>query len=172
VFNICDGMGIAPDDPRGLTLTGGLPFFGGAGNNYSMHGVAETVAQMRRAPGEFGLVGANGGILSKYSVGVYSTTPVEWKPDRSAALLVRDNNWPIQSVTENADGPGTVETYTVRRDGGRTTGIVIGRLAADDSRFLATTEDDELIALLIDGEPLGRKVRVRSFDYGNRCTLG
>ena len=31
-----------PDDPRGLTLTGGLPFFGGAGNNYSMHGVAET----------------------------------------------------------------------------------------------------------------------------------
>jgi acetyl-CoA C-acetyltransferase len=172
VFNICDGMRIAPDDPRGLTLTGGLPFFGGAGNNYSMHGVAETVAQIRRAPGEFGLVGANGGILSKYSVGVYSTTPVEWKPDRSAALQVRVNNWPIQSVTENADGPGTVETYTVRRDGGRTTGIVIGRLAADDSRFLATTEDDELIALLIDGEPLGRKVRVRSFDYGNRCTLG
>jgi acetyl-CoA C-acetyltransferase len=33
VFNICDGMGIAPDDPRGLTQTGGLPFFGGAGNN-------------------------------------------------------------------------------------------------------------------------------------------
>jgi len=29
VFNICDPMGIAPDDPRGLTLTGGLPFFGG-----------------------------------------------------------------------------------------------------------------------------------------------
>jgi acetyl-CoA C-acetyltransferase len=172
VFNICDGMGIAPDDPRGLTLTGGLPFFGGAGNNYSMHGVAETAAQMRRTPGEFGLVGANGGILSKYSVGVYSTTPVEWKPDRSAALQVRVNNWPIQSVTENADGPGTVETYTVRRDGGRTTGIVIGRLAVDDSRFLATTEDDELIALLIDGEPLRRKVRVRSFDYGNRCTLG
>jgi acetyl-CoA C-acetyltransferase len=137
-----------------------------------MHGVAETVAQMRRAPGEFGLVGANGGILSKYSVGVYSTTPVEWKPDRSAALQVRVNNWPIQSVTENADGPGTVETYTVRRDGGRTTGIVIGRLAVDDSRFLATTEDDELIALLIDGEPLRRKVRVRSFGYGNRCTLG
>ena len=25
VFNICDGLGLAPDDPRGLTVTGGLP---------------------------------------------------------------------------------------------------------------------------------------------------
>ncbi|UXA05937.1 acetyl-CoA acetyltransferase [Mycobacterium sp. SMC-2] len=170
VFNICDGMGIAPDDPRGLTLTGGLPFFGGAGNNYSMHAVAETVGQMRRTPGEFGLVGANGGILSKYSVGVYSTTPAEWKPARSAQAQQQVADWPTESVIERADGVGTVETYTVRRDDGRPTGIIIGRLD-DGSRFLSTTEDDELIALLIDGDPLGQSVRVRSFDYGNRCTL-
>ncbi|MGO9929489.1 MAG: acetyl-CoA acetyltransferase [Mycobacterium sp.] len=170
VFNICDGMGIAPDDPRGLTLTGGLPFFGGAGNNYSMHGVAETVARMRSAPGQFGLVGANGGILSKYSVGVYSANPTEWKPDRGAQLQAQIGGWPTQAVTETADGTATIETYTVRRDSGRLTGIIIGRLA-DGTRFLSTTEDDELIALLTDGDPLGRPVRVRSFDYGNRCTL-
>jgi acetyl-CoA C-acetyltransferase len=170
VFNICDGMGIAPDDPRGLTLTGGLPFFGGAGNNYSMHAVAETVTQMKRTPGQLGLVGANGGLLSKYSVGVYSTTPTAWKPDRSPQLQAQVADRPTQSVTENADGTGTVETYTVRRDDGRPTGIIIGRLD-DDSRFLSTTEDDELIALLTNGDPLGRQVRVRSFDYGNRCVL-
>ncbi|BBZ71721.1 acetyl-CoA acetyltransferase [Mycobacterium paraseoulense] len=170
VFNICDGMGIAPDDPRGLTLTGGLPFFGGAGNNYSMHAVAETVAQLRSAPGEYGLVGANGGILSKYSVGVYCSTPAEWKPNRSAQAQQQVADWPSVPVTEHADGVGTVETYTVRRDDGRPTGIVIGRLD-DGSRFLSTTEDDELIALLIDGDPVGHSVRVRSFDYGNRCTL-
>ena len=170
VFNICDGMGLAPDDPRGLTLTGGLPFFGGAGNNYSLHAVAETVAQMRRTPGEFGLVGANGGILSKYSVGVYSTAPAPWRPDRSAQAQERVANWPTEAVTEKADGAATVETYTVRRDDGRPIGIVIGRLD-DGSRFLSTTEDDELIALLIDGDPLGHRVRVRSFDYGNRCFL-
>jgi acetyl-CoA C-acetyltransferase len=170
VFNICDGMGIAPDDPRGLTLTGGLPFFGGAGNNYSMHAVAETASRMRSTPGQFGLVGANGGLLSKYSVGVYSTTPTEWKPDRSPQLQAQVAGWPTQSVTENADGTGTVETYTVRRDDGRPTGIIIGRLD-DGSRFLSTTEDAELIALLTDGDPLGRRVRVRSFDYGNRCVL-
>jgi acetyl-CoA C-acetyltransferase len=170
VFNICDGVGIAPDDPRGLTMTGGLPFFGGAGNNYSMHAVAETVARMRSTPGQFGLVGANGGILSKYSVGVYSTTPTPWKPDSSAQLQAQVADWPTQSVTENADGPATVETYTVRRDSGRLTGIIIGRLA-DNSRFLSTTEDEELIALLTDDDPIGRTVAVRSFEYGNRCTL-
>jgi acetyl-CoA C-acetyltransferase len=165
-------LGIAPDDPRGLTLTGGLPFFGGAGNNYSMHGVAETVARMRSAPGQFGLVGANGGIMSKYSVGVYSAAPAEWKRDRSAQLQAQIRQATTQKVTEHADGRGTIETYTVRRDGGRLTGIIVGRLDADGTRFLATTEDDDLIALLTDGDPLGQPVSVRSFDYGNRCALG
>jgi acetyl-CoA C-acetyltransferase len=172
VFNVCDGMGIAPDDPRGLTLTGGLPFFGGAGNNYSMHGVAETVVKTRSAPGQFGLVGANGGIMSKYSVGVYSATPVVWRPDRSAQLQAQIHRAPSQPVTERADGPATIETYTVRRDSGQLTGIIVGRLDEDDSRFLATTENEDLIALLTDGDPLGRRISVRSFDYGNRCALG
>lgn len=171
VFNICDGLGIAPDDPRGLTLTGGLPFFGGAGNNYSMHAVAETVARMRSKPGQFGLVGANGGVQSKYSVGIYSTEPAPWRADRSMQLQAEIDRRPTVAVTENADGLGVIETYTVRRDAGRLTGIIVGRLVADDSRFLATAEDDDLIALLTDGDPLGTSVRVESFDYGNRCAL-
>jgi acetyl-CoA C-acetyltransferase len=171
VFNVCDGMGIAPDDPRGLTLTGGLPFFGGAGNNYSMHAVAETVSAMRTSPGRYGLVGANGGILSKYSVGIYTTVPTPWQAGRSPALQAEIDARPVEAVTENAEGRGTVETYTVRRDNGKLTGIIIGRLAADGSRFLATTDDDELIALLTEGEPLGESVDVRSYEYGNRCSL-
>ena len=75
VFAVCDDFGLTADDPRGLTLTGGLPYFGGPGNSYSLHGIAETVAAMRDKPGSFGLVGANGGVMSKYSVGVYSTEP-------------------------------------------------------------------------------------------------
>jgi acetyl-CoA C-acetyltransferase len=75
VFNICDGLGLTADDPRGLTLTGGLPFFGGTGNNYSMHAIAETVAPARQAPGSYGFVGANGGVMSKYSAGVYASRP-------------------------------------------------------------------------------------------------
>ncbi|MGH3564068.1 MAG: acetyl-CoA acetyltransferase, partial [Mycobacterium sp.] len=171
VFNICDAFGLAADDPRGLTLTGGLPFFGGAGNNYSMHAIAEAVAATRRAPGQFALVGANGGMMSKYSVGVYSTTPAEWKPDHSRQLQDEADAVGKVAVTERADGPATIETYSVRYDWPTRTGIIIGRLDVDGSRFLATTEDEDLVALLSDGEPLGARITVRALDYGNRCSL-
>ena len=68
------GLGVALDDPRGLTVTGGLPFFGGPGNDYSMHAIA-TLAGRLPAEGGLAYVGANGGLLSKHSVGVYGATP-------------------------------------------------------------------------------------------------
>lgn len=171
VFNICDGLGLATDDERGLTLTGGLPFFGGPGNNYSLHGIAEAVNEMRDKPGQFALVGANGGIASKYSVGIYSTEPADWAPDRSTELQGEVAGYPAVAVTEQADGPATVETYTVRYDWTPHTGIIVGRLDADGSRFLATTDDAALVALLSDGEPLGAAISVRSTEQGNRATL-
>jgi acetyl-CoA C-acetyltransferase len=61
--------------PIPLTVTGGLPFFGGAGNNYSMHAIATMVERLRADPDAFGLVLANGGFLSKEAVGVYSARP-------------------------------------------------------------------------------------------------
>jgi acetyl-CoA C-acetyltransferase len=172
VFVVCDEFGLAADDPRGLTLTGGLPYFGGPGNSYSLHGIAETVARMRDEPGSFGLVGANGGVMSKYSVGVYSTEPAEWVSDRSASLQDDIAALPTVEVTRNADGPATVETYSVRHDWPETTGIVIGRLEADDSRFLAMTTDDALLALMTDGDPLGARISVKSTEDGtNLATL-
>jgi acetyl-CoA C-acetyltransferase len=173
VSNICDGLGLAADDPRGLTVTGGLPFFGGAGNNYSMHAIAETVQQLRATPGGFGFVGANGGTLSKYSVGVYSTTPTEWRADRSPELQAEIDAWPGVEQAVHADGWANIETYTVKqaRDGART-GIVVGRLEADGRRFLAMTMDgdEEMLDLLGHGEPIGARIHVRSFGFGNRVT--
>ncbi|MCH9723097.1 MAG: acetyl-CoA acetyltransferase [Actinomycetia bacterium] len=169
VFNFCDGMELATDDPRGLTLTGGLPYFGGPGNNYSLHAVAETVARMRVAPGAFGLVAANGGIISKYSVGVYSTEPGGWVPDNSARLCAEVADRPRTPVTRLARGDGTVETYTVRYDWPVRTGIIIGRLVSDGSRFLALVDDPDLVELLSVGDPLGVTVRVSPTEQGNRA---
>ncbi|MDV3128918.1 acetyl-CoA acetyltransferase [Mycobacterium sp. 21AC1] len=171
VFNIGDGTGLAADDPRGLTMTGGLPYFGGPGNNYSLHGIAEAVNEMRDKPGQFALVGANGGIASKYSVGIYSTEPADWVPDNSAELIEQVAALPKVAITEQADGAATIETYTVRYDWTPRTGIIIGRLRADGSRFLATTDDEALLALLSDGDPLGASIVVRSTDKGNRASL-
>src|SRR6185369_1581241 len=55
VSNITETLGLSPSDARGLTLTGGLPYFGGAGNNYSMHAIAEAVARVREKPGSHAL---------------------------------------------------------------------------------------------------------------------
>ena len=45
------GLGVALDDPRRLTVTGGLPFFGGPGNNYSMHAIATVADRLRENGG-------------------------------------------------------------------------------------------------------------------------
>jgi acetyl-CoA C-acetyltransferase len=172
VFNICDGLGLAADDPRGLTLTGGLPFFGGAGNNYSMHAIAEAVPRARSAPGSYALVGANGGVMTKYSAGVYSTRPAAWVPDDSAGLQAEVDGWAAPERAHVADGPAVIETYTVKhaRDG-RRTGIVVGRLRRDGRRFLARGDDPDLLDLLATAkEPIGQPVYVRSFGSGNRVT--
>jgi acetyl-CoA C-acetyltransferase len=172
VFNICDGLGLAFDDPRGLTVTGGLPFFGGPGNNYSMHAIAETVQRMRRAPGSYGFVGANGGVMSKYSAGVYSTRPAGWAPDRSASLQAEVDAWAAPDEAVAADGWAVVETYTIvhGRDGGRA-GIVIGRLAAADRRFIARADDALTEVLATAPEPIGQRVHVWSAEAGNRVTV-
>ncbi|NIH85163.1 acetyl-CoA acetyltransferase [Amycolatopsis granulosa] len=165
VFAVCDGLGLAPDDPRGLTVTGGLPFFGGPGNNYSTHAIAETVVRLRDQPGAFGLVGANGGMLSKYSAGVYSTTPAPWRPDRSAELQAALDARPRVPTAIHPDGWATVETYTVQH--AARTAVVIGRLD-DGRRFIASSDDADMLGRLLEGEPIGSRVHVRSFGFGNR----
>jgi acetyl-CoA C-acetyltransferase len=172
VFNICDGLGLEPGDPRGLTVTGGLPFFGGAGNNYSMHAIAETVQRARANPSGYGFVGANGGIMGKYSAGVYSAAAGPWCPDRGAGLQAEIDGWPAPAVARQADGWAAVETYTVKygRDGART-GIVVGRLESDGRRFVARADDGDadMLGLLSEaGQPVGERVYVRSSGSGNR----
>jgi acetyl-CoA C-acetyltransferase len=63
-----------------------------------------------------------------------------------------------------------IETYSVRYDWPVRTGIIVGRLS-DSSRFLATSEDEDLVALLAHGEPLGAAITVRSTEHGNRASL-
>lgn len=173
VSNLADGLGVAHDDPRRLTVTGGLPFFGGAGNNYSMHAIAETVQRCRTHPGDLGLVAANGGALSKHSVGVYSTDPVAWRDDNSADLQAEIESWPAVANNNHPEGWATVETWTVKHSKkGKRTAIVVGRLEITDERFLAMglEGDDEIIELLSGDNPAGQRIYVRALPVGNRVT--
>ena len=162
----CVELGLREDDARGLTVTGGLPFFGGPGNNYSLHAIAEMTRLLRERDGEYGLVTANGGYLSKHAAGVYSTRPFDgaWRrPDR-APLQQRIASMPSPQIAETPQGRARVETYSVAFAGGEPRlGIVIGRLEADGRRFLANTPEGDAAALdaLVSEEGLGRRGEVR-----------
>ena len=91
--------------------------------------------------------------------------------DRSAAFNDEVAALPTVAVTEKADGPATVETYSVRYDWPVRTGVIVGRLDADGSRFMALTEDDDLVGLMSDGDPLGAHIVVTSTEQGNRARL-
>ncbi|MDL9947573.1 acetyl-CoA acetyltransferase [Gordonia sp. ABSL11-1] len=170
VSNVIDPLGVAPDDTRGLTLTGGLPFFGGPGNNYSMHAIAEAVDRTRASTDSYALVVANGGILSKTSVGIYSSLPAPWSDGDSAGIQEELDTAPAVQTSDYADGPATLETFTVLpgKDGARRA-IVIGRLR-DDSRFVATvgSDDDAMFDLLATDDPIGSDIYVQSSSRGNR----
>jgi acetyl-CoA C-acetyltransferase len=165
-----DMIGLAHDDPRGLTLTGGLPYFGGPGNNYSTHAIAETVARCRARPGSMGLVFANGGYLTKHSFGVYSTTPASgWARVEPARYQREIDTLASPAFTEQPAGHGTIETFTVAYERGRPAfAIVIGRLD-DGRRFLARMR--ERLGELIDAPVIGRPIEVTAGTPVNTARL-
>ena len=169
VFNICDELGLRPDDPRGLTVTGGLPFFGGAGNNYSMHAIASMARWLRAHPGAKGLVGANGGFLSKYSVGVYSTAPVEWRGFDSRPLQQEVDGWAPPALAPEYEGEADIETYTIDYSGPEPRAVVLGRTPAGE-RIVAAAEDAALVRQMIDHEPLGGKISIEINDGRSMVT--
>jgi acetyl-CoA C-acetyltransferase len=169
VFNVRDGLEIAPGDPRPLTVTGGLPFFGGAGNNYSMHAIASMVRALRARPHAKGLVAANGGFLSKYSVGVYSARPAPWRGFDSAALQAEVDAWPAPPLAGPVAGSGVIETYTIDYSGPAPHGVAIGAVEGSGARFIAMTPPDDaaVVQAMIDHDPLRARVELAPDEAGH-----
>jgi len=141
-------LGLARDDRRGLTVTGGLPYFGGPGNNYSLHAVA-TMVQRLRQNGGTGLVSALGWYATKHAVGVYGAAPSTrgWRlGDTTDAQRAIDAT--AVPVATEAGGPAVVVASTVvsARDGTVTGAPVIARLP-DGRHVVAAAETGELAAL-------------------------
>ena len=166
VTSACAALGIE-SHTRQLTLTGGLPFFGGPGNNYSMHAIAEIVEKTRQRPGSWGMLIANGGYLSKHSAGVYSTTPTpSWHPISSDGLAQTMQEAERVKVIEHADGEAQIETYVAAyRKNRPDLGYVFARDGAG-SRAIAKirTGDETNLRQLFEHEPIGRKIIIEHED--------
>lgn len=164
----CWLLGLAEDDPRGLTVTGGLPYAGGPGNNYTLHALAAMLERLRGAPGTLGLVTGNGWYLTKHSAIVLSSAP---PPAAGAPAAVPEpEDAPAVTVHPRVSGPAHVVTYTVLygRDGAPVRGIVIGR-AGSGERFLANLPDDRgLLEAFVARERVGTAGRVASVEGRHR----
>lgn len=161
-------LALTDDDPRPLTLTGGLGFFGGPGNNYSLHAIATLAETIATGKKENGLITSLGWFLHKHAAGVYSAVPAA--SDLSTHDLTDRDDYlagvePV-SIIDQASGPGRIETYTVKfsREGQPETAVIYGRIESG-LRFVAQAEPGrDVLALLVTENQVGREVRLRYDD--------
>ncbi len=73
-----DALGI--ESERGLTVTGGLPYHGGPGSNYTTHALAAMTEVLRADPGSLGLVSGIGMHMTSHRAAVLSTRPASFVP--------------------------------------------------------------------------------------------
>lgn len=163
--NVARGqLGLDDDDPRPLTQTGGLGFFGGPGSNYALHGIATLAENIAAGRLGSGMASALGWFMHKYAVGIYSRKPgvVDETADRDDREHPEAGDGPVAQVGE-ASGTGTIETYTViyARDQSPQRGLIYGRDQAGH-RFVANSEtSDAVFAALTNENCIGRAVDLR-----------
>ena len=164
----CDALGLPADGSQALTVTGGLPYFGGPGNNYSMHALAE-MAHRLRGSDQRALVTANGGILSKHAAAVLASNPKAGGTEPlelSAPEILEINRADIPSVPmAAAPESGTVLSYTVIFERKRADRAVILGETGSGERFLASCEDAATVDSMKLKSPAGRAV-ILSTDEG------
>jgi acetyl-CoA C-acetyltransferase len=166
-----DSLGIATDDPRPLTLTGGLQYHGGPGSNYVTHSVANALQWLRDGHGDVTLVHGNGYYLTKHSVGVYTRRPPASVPQRPDGLQERiDARSTTVALEPSFTGAGTILAYTVPygRDGEPGAGVMV--VDVGDRHTVARTDPATSRALVAD-DVVGRAVAVAATDEGNVAQL-
>ena len=158
-----DVLGLAADDPRPLSVTGGLPYHGGAGSNYMTHAIATMADVLRGDPGSYGLVSGVGMHMTKHVYGVYSTEPGDVSlPDQAGVQRAVDAAHPPRRVIDAYEGDATVAAYSVvhGRDGNPVSGVLV--CDVPDGRVYATLRDAAALDAAERDELVGQTVRLSS----------
>ncbi|UCF95332.1 MAG: hypothetical protein JSW39_14685 [Desulfobacterales bacterium] len=158
-------LNLADDDQRPLTLTGGLGFFGGPGNNYSLHAVATLAEAIAGGVHDSGMITSLGWFMHKHAVGIYSAIPRatslgQYDLEDERDYLVGEE--PVQTADEGS-GKAVIETYTViyTRDGRPLRAVIYGT-TDEGLRFVAQTPPAaEIFDRLTIRNQVGASVRLR-----------
>ncbi|MFM9126656.1 MAG: acetyl-CoA acetyltransferase [Solirubrobacterales bacterium] len=157
----CHELGIDPwTDPRELTVTGGLTFFGGPGNNYVTHSLASMVERLRENPGQAGLCTAVGWYMTKHGAAVLSSG----EPDGPLAFFdgaQEVSRLPEREMGVGREGPASLEAASIVYDrGGEPTVATVTVIFDDGARGVGKSTDPELMALLARQPATGTAVRL------------
>lgn len=145
----CAALGVAEDDRRGLTVTGGLPYFGGPGNNYTTHAIATLTDHLRQDGGDtFGLATGLGWYCTKHALGLYGTSPppggFHWGDTAEDQQAIDASAVPLALSIDERQSADVVAATTWRDNNGTAAGApVIARLA--DGRHMAATPADQSV---------------------------
>ena len=101
-----DALDVATSDPRRSSVTGGLPYFGGPGNSYTMHSIA-TMAELLRSTSSGGTAGGSATGESGASTGL--VTGMGWYDDESTRWASTDRRLLL------SDGDGATLLSNSRR---------------------------------------------------------
>lgn len=157
-----DALNVPVQDPRSFSLTGGLAYAGGPGNNYVLHSLATAVAQLRAKPEQTLMVTGVGMANTKHTAtllagGVYLPEKATGKTE----YRVETGDTPLP-VTERADGPAAIASYTIEYDrGGQPTNVIYLLDLADGARAIANARDAVTAASeLLVADPIGASGRL------------
>ncbi|MGA8723938.1 MAG: hypothetical protein WB565_02755 [Acidimicrobiales bacterium] len=128
-----DALGI--QEQRSLTVTGGLPYHGGPGSNYTTHAMAAMTEVLRADPGAFGMVSGVSMHMAGHAASLWSTTPGPAPARETAATH------DALPVTAHPEGPARVATFstTYGREGPEWTALICD--LPDGSRCYARLEE-------------------------------
>ncbi len=163
-----DAFDLDTADARGFTVTGGLPYHGGPGNNYVSHSIAEMVRRCRSEPDAVGLLSGLGWYITKHSLGLWSATPppTGWQtPDMVQAQAAIDATSLAVASLADATGRATIDGYTVVHDRHQGPSWVPVFARLPDGRRVAARNDDAEVAMAMSKEVMvGHPITVHGGD--------
>ena len=155
------GLGVEPLG-RPLTVTGGLPYFGGPGASYVCHALVTMVEELRAGSGRTGMVIGLGGMAGRFAAGLYASAPPEtpWVNDTGDSGSDRSTEEGVE-LDLGRSGRARVVAMTVlhERDDGPVAAPIFARFP-DGRRTAARVAHPDLAAELDGTSLVGRDVEV------------
>ncbi|MCS6822554.1 MAG: hypothetical protein NZ551_11895 [Microscillaceae bacterium] len=162
-----DVLQISENDARPLSLTGGLSFFGGAGNNYSLHAIAEAVQTIRHQPDAKVMITSVGWYMTKIAVGIYSLLPPQTPFKEQQEIILKNaqmqiNQQTLPEPTQAYAGEAEIEAYTIicNPQGEPNKAVLVCKLPQGNRTLALLEQPTNELKNLITKELVGLKVQI------------